>query len=86
MADMVLENEMRVLCLDPIAGRRSLSLPHWVELEHRTSKPKPRMTHFFQQGHKYSNKAIPPNNVTFFGLSIFKPQGQRVSYDMKKMM
>jgi len=34
----------------------------------RVSNPIPTGTHFFQQGHTYSNKAIPLS-----GLSIFKP-------------
>ena len=28
------------------------------------SKPTPTVTHFFQQGHTYSNKSIPPNSAT----------------------
>jgi hypothetical protein len=29
----------------------------------RVSKPTPTVTHFFQQGHTYSNKATPPNSA-----------------------
>ena len=32
--------------------------------------PPPTVTHFFQQGHTYSNKAIPPNSATPYGPSI----------------
>jgi len=58
-ADMVLE-EPRDLQLDPKAIRRDWLLQvsgrrvpstHWTELEHRTSKPTPTVTHFLQQGH-----------------------------------
>jgi hypothetical protein len=76
-AGMVLE-DLRVLHLYPkIAGGDCLlqaacrrSLPHWVELEHRTSKLTPTVAHFLRQGHTHSNKAIPPNSVTPCGLSI----------------
>jgi hypothetical protein len=44
LADMVLE-EPRVLHLDLEATRRDYA-PSWVELEHRTSKPTPTVTHF----------------------------------------
>jgi hypothetical protein len=47
---------LRVLYLDPKAVRRGLSssnsqeegfsLPHWVKLEHRTSKPTPTVMNF----------------------------------------
>jgi hypothetical protein len=30
----------------------------------RVSKPTPTVTHSFQQGHTYSNKATPPNSAT----------------------
>ena len=66
---MVLEQDLRVLHLDPQADRR-LTLPHLVGLEHRTSKPTPIVMHFLQQGHTYSSKATPPNSVTSCGSSI----------------
>ena len=54
---MVLE-ELRVLHFDPKAARRRLSslgrqpgggsLLHWVELEHRISKPTPIVMYFLQ--------------------------------------
>ena len=34
---------------------------------YEASKPTPTVTHFFQQGHIYSNKVTPPYNVTPFG-------------------
>ena len=43
--DMKLE-EPRVLHLDLKAARRRLFLLYWAELEHRTSKPIPIVTHF----------------------------------------
>jgi hypothetical protein len=61
---MVLAKELRVLHLYPKATGRRLALSSWVELMHRTSKPMPTVTHFFQQGHTYSNKVTPPNSVT----------------------
>jgi hypothetical protein len=51
-ANMVLEKELRVLHLDPMATRRSVSLQavknlsHWVQPEHRTSKSTFTGTHF----------------------------------------
>ena len=39
----------------------------------RVSKPTPTVTHFLQQGHTYSNKAIPPNSAIPHGQSIVKP-------------
>ena len=38
-----------------------------------TSKSTPTVTHFFQQGHTYSNKATPPNSAISHGSRIFKP-------------
>jgi hypothetical protein len=80
-ADMVLQ-EPRVLHLDLKAARRRQALLHLAELEQEEpSKPSYTVTHFFQQGHAYFNKAMPtprrphlqimplPNN----GSSIFKP-------------
>jgi hypothetical protein len=49
--------ELRVLHLIPKANRRKLA-PTWL------SKPSPTVTHFLQQGHTYSNKAIQPNSAT----------------------
>ena len=68
-ADMVLEEELRTSHLNlkvarnfiPQTARRRLSLPHWAELEHRTSKPTPTVTYILQQGHTYSNKTTFPN-------------------------
>ena len=49
-------------------------LQHWVDLEYyETSKPTYTVTQFLQQGHTYSNKATPPNHLTFHGPSLFKP-------------
>ena len=72
-ADLVLE-EQRVLHFNQKAAGRRLSFPHWVKLEH-WSPPGSTYTvaHFLQEGHTYSNKAIPPKSATFHGLSIFKP-------------
>jgi hypothetical protein len=42
-------------------ARRRLSLPHWAELEHRTSKPTSTVTHILQHGHIYSNLLTLPN-------------------------
>jgi hypothetical protein len=55
-----------------ISRQEKETVPHWVELEHtyEISKPTSRVTHFFQQGHTYSNKAIPPNRATSYGPSI----------------
>jgi hypothetical protein len=38
-----------------------------------TSKPTPKVMHFLQQGHTYSNKATPPNSAPSHGPEIFKP-------------
>ena len=65
-ADMGLK-EPKVLLLDLKVARRRLSLPHWAELEHRTSKPTLTVTHFLQ-GH--TSKDTPPNSVTTCGPSI----------------
>jgi hypothetical protein len=50
--DMVLEKELRVLHLDLKVARR-LTVPQWVESEHRRKPPKPipTVTHFLLQGH-----------------------------------
>jgi hypothetical protein len=57
----VLEKELKVIHFDLKTARRRLasvgrqegagSLPHWVELEQKTSKPTPTVMHFLQQGH-----------------------------------
>jgi hypothetical protein len=60
--------ELRVLDLDPIAARRGLSSAG--SLEDTLSKPTPTGTHFLQQGHTYSNKAIPPNSATTWAKHI----------------
>ena len=74
-ADMVLGKDLkedRGICL--LGGSQEGTLLCWAELEHmETSKPVYTETHFLQQGHNYSNKAIPPNSATFYGPSIFKP-------------
>ena len=53
---------------------QELRLPHLVRKAARMKvlKPTPTVTHFLQQGHTYSSKAIPPK-VPFPGPSIFKP-------------
>jgi hypothetical protein len=61
-ADMMLEKELRVLHLDLKSTRKYWLLP-WAELNHRTSEPTPKVTHFLQQGHTYSNKNTPPNST-----------------------
>jgi hypothetical protein len=68
-ADMVLE-ELRVLYLDRKPARNKLSLLHWVELEYRTSRPIPTVTHILQQGHTHSNIATPPNSATLWAKHI----------------
>jgi len=40
-ADVVLDGELRVV---PQAGGGCV--PHWAEIEHETSNPTPKMTHF----------------------------------------
>ena len=52
------------------------SLPPWMELEHRTSKPTPTVTHFLQQSHTHSNTATAPNGATYHKSSILKPLSQ----------
>ena len=66
-ADMVLEKELRILHLDPKAGRTLFcrqqaggSLLHGAESEHRTSKPMPT----------YCIKDIPPNSATPYAPSM----------------
>jgi hypothetical protein len=55
------------------AKKRVSSILGW-SLSTETSKPTPTVTHFFQQGHTYSNEASPPNTATSRGSGIFKPQ------------
>ena len=65
---MVLEKELRVLHLDPTAARKGLIFfLYWVELSHRTSKFTPTGTHFLQQSHTFSNKAITLKSVSSMG-------------------
>jgi hypothetical protein len=76
-----MEKEERVLHFDLIqdsSQEKTLSYRqpaercflHWVELKYRISKATPRVTHFFQQNHTYSQKDKPPNSVTLCGPSI----------------
>jgi hypothetical protein len=69
---MVLEKELRVLHLDPKAGRRRLfSLGNqqesdfctWWSLTIGPQDPPPTETYFLQQGYTYSNRDRPPNSV-----------------------
>jgi hypothetical protein len=67
---MVLEKELRVLHLDPKAAGGDC-VTHWAEPEHiRDLKSVAPVTHFFQQGHTYSNKATPPNSATLYEQNI----------------
>ena len=75
---MALDQELRVRHFDPKTTRIELasnrqpveeSLPYWMELEHRTSKPTPTETHFLQD-RPYSNTDTPPNSVTPCGSSF----------------
>jgi hypothetical protein len=73
-ADMLLEEELRVLYLDLKIVRRSLCLLHWAELDHQEpSKSAYTVKLFLQQGHTYCNKATSFNSVTSHGPNIFKP-------------
>jgi hypothetical protein len=45
-------------------------LTGFQEARRRVLKPMPTMTHFLQQGHTYSNKAILPNSVTSWAKHI----------------
>jgi hypothetical protein len=63
-ADIVLE-ELRALHLDPQAAEGD-SVPHWAYLEHGRPQSLPPLTHFFQQGYTYSNKAAPPNILSLW--------------------
>jgi hypothetical protein len=53
--------ELRVLPLVLEAAKRRLE-PMW--LGGGSHCPSPTVTHFFQQGHTYSNKATPPSTAT----------------------
>jgi hypothetical protein len=60
---MVLE-ELRILQEETHFYRQpgEDSLPQWIELEHlEISKHAYAMTYVLQQGHLYSNKAMPPH-------------------------
>ena len=53
-ADVVLERQLRVLHIVQATGS---GLSHWCGFSiYETSKPYTTVTHFFQQGHSYSNK------------------------------
>lgn len=76
-ADMVLDKFLRVLHLDLKETRSCMS--HWEWLEHyEASKPAFKVTHFLWQCHTYSNKAIPPKNITPFGSHVFFKSPQSV--------
>jgi len=62
-ADMALE-EWIVLQLDQKAAMRSLSSRQLGGGS--LSKPTPKVAHFLQQGHTYSNKATPLNSAKFW--------------------
>ena len=47
------------------AGIRS-ELSHWAWLQHLRPQCSSPVTHFILQGHTYSNKNTPPNNVTTY--------------------
>jgi hypothetical protein len=59
-ADMVLEEEQRILYHN-LAGSREKT---------ETLSPAFTLTHFLQQGHAYSSKAIPVNSANSHGASI----------------
>jgi len=50
--DIILEKEPRVIYILIQRQPEGDSLPHWVKLEHRTSKSTYTVTNFLQQGHK----------------------------------
>ena len=54
----------RVLYLDPQAAGDCVT-GHNLSI-YETSKPIPRVKYFLQQGHTYSNKAIPCNSATSY--------------------
>ena len=65
-ADVGLEKELRVLHLDLQAAEGDCVLHLGVSSENEISKPASTMTlpprsYLLQQGHTYSNKALPPN-------------------------
>jgi hypothetical protein len=70
-ADMMKKRQLRVLHLDPKAaeGDRTILGVAWT---YETWKPVCSVTHFFQQGRIYANKAIAPNSSTSYGPSIQK--------------
>jgi hypothetical protein len=84
---MVLEKEMGVLRLDPKAAEGDWGYTGHRLSIYKTSKPA-TMTHFFQQGHTFSNKATPPDSAIPYGTSIhmslwrpclFKPPQWKIS-------
>ena len=60
---MVLQKEMSVLT----SYNKKWSVSLGVALSNETSKVASTVTHFLQQDHTYSNKAIPSNSATPFG-------------------
>ena len=71
----MLEKELSVLHLEPIANRRRLAL---LAARSRISKPTPRVIHLLQQGHIYFNKAIPLNSATPWDIHILLPSPHRL--------
>ena len=74
-----LEKELRVLHLDlQAAGERpSYTRSSWNIYE--TTRPTPMVTHFLQQGHTSSNKAIPtPTRPHHLVLSLFLDQNRAI--------
>ena len=61
--EIVLEEELRILCID--LKTIGSGLKYWVWLEkYEASKPTPTVTHFLQQDDPYSNKATSSNSAT----------------------
>lgn len=76
-ADMVLEEALRILHLNPKTARRRLPSiasqeEAWLEYK-EPSEPTYKVTHFLQQFHNYSNKATPASSATSHGPRICKP-------------
>ena len=63
-ANMVLEKKLRVLHFDLKATGSELCPALGVVWTFETSKSTPTVTHLFQQGYTYSQKATPPNSAT----------------------
>jgi hypothetical protein len=69
-------------------SRRRLRATLGMAWAYKISKPVSTVTHFLQQGHTYSKKAIPPNNVTpysqtfkhisVWGSFLLKPSHPRI--------